>query len=74
MLEDGYCTFAAQTYGCVVGANITNGCNTGFASPAGNYLTAEGTLEEARLPKPGDGYVHATIDHHANQTQLPLVA
>jgi len=25
MIEDGYCRFAADAYGCAVGANITDG-------------------------------------------------
>lgn len=66
MLEDGYCQFAAQAYGCVVGANVSNGCNTGFASPWGRFLQAPGEREEARLfpriKQPGDACVHATID------------
>jgi predicted amidohydrolase len=63
MIEDGYCKFAADAYGCVVGANITDGKNTGFA---GGFVRAEGTREEARLfpriQEPGDDCVHATID------------
>jgi predicted amidohydrolase len=63
MIEDGYCKFAADAYGCVVGANITDGKNTGFA---GSFVRADGIPEEARLfPRikdPGDGCVHATID------------
>jgi predicted amidohydrolase len=63
MIEDGYCRFAADAYGCVVGANITDGKNTGFA---GRFVRAAGTPEESRLfPRikdPGDGCVHATID------------
>lgn len=63
MIEDGYCKFAADSYGCVVGANITDGKNTGFA---GAFVRADGTPEEARLfpriKEPGDACVHATID------------
>lgn len=63
MIEDGYCQFAADAYGCVVGANITDGKNTGFA---GRFVRADGTPEESRLfpriKEPGDGCVHATID------------
>lgn len=68
MVEDSHCIFAAQAYGCVVGANITNGRNTGFAAPAvaAPYLTAAGEPEEARLfpriKEPGDACVHATIN------------
>ncbi len=65
-VEDGYCIFASQAYGCVVGGNITNGANTGFAGPWGNAIEAEGEREEARLfpriKEPGDAAVHATID------------
>ncbi len=63
MVEDSHCRFAAEAYGCVVGANITDGLNTGFA---GQYVRAEGEREEARLfPRisaPGDACVHAAID------------
>jgi predicted amidohydrolase len=63
MIEDGYCWFAADAYGCAVGATITDGKNTGFA---GRFVRADGTPEESRLfpriPQPGDGCVHATID------------
>ncbi len=63
MIEDGYCRFAADAYGCCVGANITDGKNTGFA---GRFVRAEGVPEESRLfpriKEPGDGCVHATID------------
>ena len=62
-IEDSMCLAAARAYGCVVGANITNGYNTGFGGP---YVSAEGEAEEQRLfpriPTPGDGCVHATID------------
>jgi len=63
MIEDSHCIFASRAYGCVVGANITNGRNTGFA---GGFVSAEGEPEEMRLfprlKEPGDGCVHATID------------
>ncbi len=63
MIEDGYCRFAADAYGCAVGANITDGKNTGFA---GRFVRGEGVPEESRLfpriKEPGDGCVHATID------------
>jgi predicted amidohydrolase len=63
MVEDSHCRFASEAYGCVVGANITDGKNTGFA---GRYIQGEGTPEEARLfpriAEPGDACVHATID------------
>ncbi|MEN1680849.1 MAG: carbon-nitrogen hydrolase family protein [Planctomycetota bacterium] len=64
MVEDSHCRMASEAYGCVVGANITDGKNTGFAG--GGCIKAPGTPEEARLfpriDKPGDGCVHATID------------
>jgi predicted amidohydrolase len=63
MIEDSHCRFAAQAYGCVVGATITEGKNTGFA---GGFVRAPGTPEESRLfpriKEPGDACVHATID------------
>lgn len=63
MIEDGHCRFASLAYGCVVGANITDGKNTGFA---GGEVRAEGSPEESRLfpriKEPGDACVHATID------------
>lgn len=63
MIEDGHCRFAALAYGCVVGANITDGKNTGFA---GVGIHAPGEPEESRLfpriKEPGDACVHATID------------
>jgi predicted amidohydrolase len=63
MIEDSHCRFASEAYGCVVGANITDGKNTGFA---GRHVSAVGAREEARLfpriSEPGDGCVHATID------------
>lgn len=66
MVEDGHCMFAANAYGCVVGANITNGKNTGFAGPFGKFVEADGSPEEARLfpriSEPGDACVHAAID------------
>lgn len=65
LVEDWVCLFAAQAYGCIVGGNITNGRNTGFAGPWGQYVEGEGKAEEGRLfPRrsdPGDGAVHATI-------------
>jgi predicted amidohydrolase len=67
MIEDAYCRMPAECYACVVGANITNGRNTGFAGPAyGDVIKAEGEREEARLfpriKEPGDASVTATID------------
>lgn len=63
MVEDSHCRFASEAYGVVVGANITDGKNTGFA---GRTVYAEGTPEESRLfpriSEPGDACVHATID------------
>ena len=66
MVEDFHCLSAASAYGCVVGGNISNGKNTGFAGPFQNYVSGEGTREESRLfpriPDQGDGCVHAEID------------
>ena len=65
-IEDAYCIFAADAYGCVIGANITNGRNTGFIGPQGSCISAEGEREPGRLfPRVadrGDGCVHATIN------------
>lgn len=65
-VEDYLCQMAAHAYGCVVGANISNGCNTGFAAHPGGVITAEGTPNPGRLfpriPEPGAGCVHATLD------------
>jgi len=64
MIEDSHCLMAAQAYGCVVGANITNGKNTGFAGPG--CIQAQGVREESRLfpriKEPGDACVHATVN------------
>ena len=64
MIEDSHCLMASQAYGCVVGANITDGKNTGFAGR--RCIQAEGVPEESRLfpriKEPGDACVHATID------------
>ncbi len=67
MIEDAYCIFPANAYGCVVGANITDGFNTGFASVGGtSVVKADGKPEQSRLfpriKKPGDACLHATID------------
>ncbi|HQE83173.1 MAG TPA: carbon-nitrogen hydrolase family protein [Candidatus Hydrogenedentes bacterium] len=68
MVEDSHCIMAAQCYGCVVGANITMGFNTGFAgpgcvTPAGGYSQER---EQARLyPRikdKGDACVSASIN------------
>ena len=63
IVEDAFCIFAAQAYGCVVGGNITNGRNTGFAGRG--CIQADGRPEEARLfPRivdEGDACVHATV-------------
>jgi len=64
MIEDSHCLMAAQAYDCVVGANITNGKNTGFAGPG--CIQAKGVPEESRLfpriKEPGDACVHATVN------------
>jgi N-carbamoylputrescine amidase len=66
MLEDSHCIFPARAYGCVVGATISNGWNTGFAAPRKRYVIADGEPEEMRLfpriKEKGDQCVHATID------------
>jgi predicted amidohydrolase len=63
-IEDSHCIFAAQAYGCVVGANITEGRNTGFAGPG--CVSGEGQYEEMRLypriKEKGDNCVSATIN------------
>jgi N-carbamoylputrescine amidase len=65
-IEDFFCMSAAHAYGCVVGANVSNGHNTGFAEPRQGCISAEGEPEEARLfPRirtRGDACVSATID------------
>jgi len=65
-VEDAYCIFPSNSYGIAVGANISNGANTGFATPWGKFITANGIREEARLfprvKERGDACVHATID------------
>lgn len=65
-VQDSFCMSAAQSFACVVGGNITNGRNTGFAEPMyDTYITAEGEREESRLfpriREPGDACVHATV-------------
>ena len=64
MIEDSHCLMASQAYGCVVGANITDGKNTGFAGRG--CVQARGVREESRLfpriKEPGDACVHATIN------------
>jgi predicted amidohydrolase len=50
MLEDSHCIFAARAYGCVVGATISNGWNTGFTGPRPHHVIAEGEREEMRCP------------------------
>ena len=66
MVEDAYCISAAHAYGCVVGANVSNGWNTGFAEPRVRCIAADGSREEMRLfpriPHKGDACVHAAID------------
>jgi len=67
MIEDYFCKMAAHGYGCVVGANISNGRNTGFAAPpGGDIIIAQGQPEPARLfprrAEEGDGCVHAVIN------------
>lgn len=70
IVEDFYCLSAASAYGCAVAANITNGRNTGFATPWGQAIEPLGAhvadvREEMRLhprlPEPGDACVTARI-------------
>lgn len=66
-LEDAFAQTAAHCYGCVVGANITDGANTGFAGPEWyKCISGEGEPEFPRLwpriPEPGDNCVTAEID------------
>ena len=67
-VEDAHCIFNAQAFGCVVGANISDGWNTGFAAPRwSGCLSAEGKPEDEmllypRIPHAGDAAVFATID------------
>ncbi|WP_420644991.1 carbon-nitrogen hydrolase family protein [Candidatus Leptofilum sp.] len=72
-VEDAYCMFAADAYGCVIGANITNGSNTGFTGPRGSCVTAVGDPEPRRLfpriAERGDACVHATINLHELRKQ-----
>lgn len=67
MVEDSYCIMPSRCYGCVVGATISNGKNTGFAAAQElGWLEAPGEPEESRLfpriKKPGDACVHATVN------------
>ncbi len=74
MIEDSHCLCAAHCYGCVVGATITDGVNTGFAG-AGCIapLVYTDEREEARLypriKQPGDRSVTASIDLAMLRTQ-----
>jgi predicted amidohydrolase len=66
-VEDHFAISAAHGYGCVVGANISDGMNTGFAAPPHqNIIQAFAAPEPARLfPRinlPGDDCVHAELD------------
>lgn len=68
MVEDSHCIMASQSYGCVVGANITDGFNTGFAG-LGCAAPADGRRdkpEQARLypriKEQGDACVTALIN------------
>lgn len=64
-IEDYLCQMAAHAYGCAVGANISDGYNTGFAA-YGNVISAEGEREANRLfpriAEPGAACAHATLD------------
>lgn len=68
-IESHYCLTAAECYGTIVAANITNGTNTGFASPgpgcirnaAGGGEAQEGGLYPCTTTA-GDLAVHAELD------------
>ena len=66
MVEDPYCISAAHAYGVVVGGNISNGRNTGFAAPRTECIIADGEKDESRLfpriKKEGDSSITAVID------------
>ncbi len=68
MIEDPYCITAANCYGCVVGANITEGFNTGFAGPGcvapiGGYSEPpEQVRLYPRVRTQGDACVSAVIN------------
>lgn len=72
-IEDAYCVAAADAYGCVVCANISNGSNTGFIGPHGTCITGSGEPEPGRLfPRivtKGDACIHATINLHELRKQ-----
>jgi predicted amidohydrolase len=66
-IEDAFCIMPSHCYGCVVGATISNGGNTGFAgSKHLGWIEAPGEPEPSRLfpriAKQGDGCVHATVN------------
>ncbi len=68
MIEDSHCIMAAQAYGCVVAANITNGFNTGFAGP-GCVKPADAYKDEPeqarlypRIKQKGDACLTAEIN------------
>ncbi len=65
-LESHYCLTAAECYGTIVAANVTDGFNTGFAAPGRGIISAEGTPEPGRLfpctTESGDQIVHAELD------------
>lgn len=68
MIEDAYCITAANCYGCVVGANITEGKNSGFAgsgcvAPVGGYSDAPEEMRlYPRVKEQGDACVSASVD------------
>ena len=66
-VDDPICIAMAQSYGVVVGGNVTDGCNTGFAQPRyGTHVIADGEPDPARLfpriAEKGDACVSAEID------------
>ncbi len=67
MIEDSICLCAAHCYGCVVGATISDGANTGFAGSECITPIAYGDAREEmrlhpRLKQRGDGAVTASIN------------
>lgn len=67
-VQDAYCISASHAYACIVGANVSDGFNTGFAEPrADGCIISEHPGRETmrlhpRIAKPGDDSITATID------------
>ncbi len=67
MVEDALCLCAAQCYGCVVAANITDGFNTGFAgsgavTPVGKADAPEESRLYPRIKTQGDAALSAQVN------------